>query len=123
MRDVRGSDEEFVAFFSAHARALRRTAYGLVGDWDRAEDLTQSAFARVYPHWERVRRGNPHAYTRQTMVRLFIDGRKYAAEHLAAELPELPIPLPDTEARVDLCLLYTSPSPRDRTRSRMPSSA
>ena len=26
-------------------------------------------------------------------------------------------------ARVDICLLYTSPSPRDRTRSRMPSSA
>ena len=25
--------------------------------------------------------------------------------------------------RVNLCLLYTSPSPRDRTRSRMPSSA
>ena len=28
-----------------------------------------------------------------------------------------------TSALVDLCLLYTSPSPRDRTRSRMPSSA
>ena len=27
------------------------------------------------------------------------------------------------EALNDLCLLYTSPSPRDRTRSRMPSSA
>ena len=26
-------------------------------------------------------------------------------------------------ARVEVCLLYTSPSPRDRTRSRMPSSA
>ena len=26
-------------------------------------------------------------------------------------------------ARVTSCLLYTSPSPRDRTRSRMPSSA
>ena len=25
--------------------------------------------------------------------------------------------------RYDVCLLYTSPSPRDRTRSRMPSSA
>ena len=25
--------------------------------------------------------------------------------------------------RVEVCLLYTSPSPRDRTRSRMPSSA
>ena len=26
-------------------------------------------------------------------------------------------------AKVAICLLYTSPSPRDRTRSRMPSSA
>ena len=26
-------------------------------------------------------------------------------------------------AKPDICLLYTSPSPRDRTRSRMPSSA
>ena len=26
-------------------------------------------------------------------------------------------------SRYDTCLLYTSPSPRDRTRSRMPSSA
>ena len=29
----------------------------------------------------------------------------------------------DVDARSDVCLLYTSPSPRDRTRSRMPSSA
>ena len=29
----------------------------------------------------------------------------------------------DDEARYNYCLLYTSPSPRDRTRSRMPSSA
>jgi len=27
------------------------------------------------------------------------------------------------DEQVDICLLYTSPSPRDRTRSRMPSSA
>ena len=27
------------------------------------------------------------------------------------------------DGRCELCLLYTSPSPRDRTRSRMPSSA
>ena len=27
------------------------------------------------------------------------------------------------KARLKVCLLYTSPSPRDRTRSRMPSSA
>ena len=29
----------------------------------------------------------------------------------------------ETTGRVRICLLYTSPSPRDRTRSRMPSSA
>ena len=28
-----------------------------------------------------------------------------------------------TSVDLDVCLLYTSPSPRDRTRSRMPSSA
>ena len=31
--------------------------------------------------------------------------------------------MPDTLDQVGRCLLYTSPSPRDRTRSRMPSSA
>ena len=32
--------------------------------------------------------------------------------------------IPDEEAeKITTCLLYTSPSPRDRTRSRMPSSA
>jgi len=32
-------------------------------------------------------------------------------------------PLDEVGRRVRSCLLYTSPSPRDRTRSRMPSSA
>ena len=31
--------------------------------------------------------------------------------------------LPDPKSGLKVCLLYTSPSPRDRTRSRMPSSA
>ena len=39
---------------------------------------------------------------------------------LPAALPPLPAALPPQPA---VCLLYTSPSPRDRTRSRMPSSA
>ena len=29
----------------------------------------------------------------------------------------------EVESEIKICLLYTSPSPRDRTRSRMPSSA
>ena len=33
------------------------------------------------------------------------------------------VPRPETEILVEACLLYTSPSPRDATLSRMPSSA
>ena len=32
-------------------------------------------------------------------------------------------PLSHISTEINVCLLYTSPSPRDRTRSRMPSSA
>ena len=31
--------------------------------------------------------------------------------------------VPDVDGNAEACLLYTSPSPRDRTRYRMPSSA
>ena len=31
--------------------------------------------------------------------------------------------IPEDPTKLKICLLYTSPSPRDRTRSRMPSSA
>ena len=36
---------------------------------------------------------------------------------------EAPGTVDEALARIQNCLLYTSPSPRDRTRSRMPSSA
>ena len=49
------------------------------------------------------------------------------ARRLGIKLTHIPYktnPSPDVMSGVvSLCLLYTSPSPRDRTRSRMPSSA
>ena len=39
------------------------------------------------------------------------------------EIPYEVVAGDNNSARVQICLLYTSPSPRDRTRSRMPSSA
>eukprot|EP00656_Telonema_subtile_P033364 TRINITY_DN36957_c0_g1_i1.p1 TRINITY_DN36957_c0_g1~~TRINITY_DN36957_c0_g1_i1.p1 ORF type:complete len:102 (+),score=4.02 TRINITY_DN36957_c0_g1_i1:13-318(+) len=38
-------------------------------------------------------------------------------------LPPVGFPLSPVDHPIMICLLYTSPSPRDRTRSRMPSSA
>ena len=56
-----------------------------------------------------------------------------ALDHLAATMPDLPVPRvirrhdgAASAAVAELsgdCLLYTSPSPRDRQKSRMPSSA
>ena len=47
---------------------------------------------------------------------------------LGFDSPKIPkerlhLPGPDFVDRVFICLLYTSPSPRDRQKSRMPSSA
>ena len=45
-------------------------------------------------------------------------------ELLARQAVEFDVPLVGVaRGQVEDCLLYTSPSPRDRTRSRMPSSA
>ena len=49
----------------------------------------------------------------------YIIGQIHALESVKQELSSL---LEDKEQN-EGCLLYTSPSPRDRTRSRMPSSA
>ena len=43
--------------------------------------------------------------------------------YLSLQLIETGVPIVCAVNMVDICLLYTSPSPRDRTRSRMPSSA
>ena len=53
----------------------------------------------------------------------------WASEDFAADMADCPVPFLAMTGEYDggvptaFCLLYTSPSPRDRTRSRMPSSA
>ena len=51
------------------------------------------------------------------------DGENLVGFVTAYRLPDNPDSLFVWQIGVDACLLYTSPSPRDRTRSRMPSSA
>ena len=54
------------------------------------------------------------------MIRQFTNG--YFTE-LKITLEEIAIEKVERIVQMIYCLLYTSPSPRDRTRSRMPSSA
>lgn len=67
-------DLEFHAYFEARVAVIRRTAYLLCGDWHRAEDLAQTALAKLYVAWPRLNRGGQvDAYARKIVVRAAID--------------------------------------------------
>lgn len=63
------ADAEFAEFMTGRWSALVRLGYGLTGDLGLAEDLAQTALARAYASWPRLRRaGNPDAYLRRIML-------------------------------------------------------
>ena len=55
------SAEEFVEFAEVMFPRLRRTAFLLCGDWHTAEDLAQTALAKMFVAWRasRVRAASP----------------------------------------------------------------
>jgi RNA polymerase sigma-70 factor (sigma-E family) len=90
--------EEFVA---GRGQALQRFGYALTGDWGLAEDLLQTALARAYPRWSRIKRDDPEAYVRKIMVNTWSSWwrRRWRGEVPAAQLPEAAGP--DEAAGVD----------------------
>lgn len=85
------SEAEFVEVYLGRARALRRTAFLLCGDWHRAEDLVQSSFARLYVAWPLRDPGAADAYLRRVLVRVFIDEsrRAWHRERPSEQVPEV----------------------------------
>lgn len=62
-------DADFTAYLHARQPALLRTAFLLTGDPHTAEDVVQSALARLYLAWDRVERADsPDAYVRRAIV-------------------------------------------------------
>jgi RNA polymerase sigma-70 factor (sigma-E family) len=62
-------DEEFADFVRARQHALVRFGYLLTGDRMNAEDLTQTALARLYLKWDTIRQaGAMEAWVRKVMV-------------------------------------------------------
>src|SRR5664280_2504352 len=97
MQELDGTSNEFVtAEPLAPARATRRSGGGRKPASSKDPTLVSDLLALVDP----VTRGDPESPLRWTCKSL-----RVLTDELRA------------------CLLYTSPSPRDRTRSRMPSSA
>jgi RNA polymerase sigma-70 factor (sigma-E family) len=67
-------DAEFEAYVAAARPRLRRLAYSLCGDWHAADDIVQTALAKLYVVWPRVSRAsNQDAYVRRTITRTSID--------------------------------------------------
>lgn len=83
--------EGFAQFVEARERALQRTAYLLTGDWALAEDLVQTALARTWPRWERIRRrDDPEIYVRRAMVNTWTTWkrRRWRGERPSAAVPD-----------------------------------
>ena len=49
-------DADFTAFVASQWAGLFRAAYRLTGDYQRAEDLLQTAMAKMYVAWPRISR-------------------------------------------------------------------
>lgn len=71
----RDTDEsEFSAYFEASYDRVRRVAYLMTGDWRRADDLAQSAFARLARSWRTIwARGAVDDAVRSYVFRQVID--------------------------------------------------
>ncbi len=69
---MRRSDEaDFIAFVSVHRRGLRRSAYLLCADWQRADDAVQDALVKLYAAWTRLDRGaGLRSYAQRAIVNI-----------------------------------------------------
>lgn len=88
-----GAEAEFSAFVHRRWPQLVRLGFVLTGDPGLAEDLAQTALARVYASWPRIcRSGDPDAYVRRVMVNANRSRfrKRRVAEQLTGTVPEPP---------------------------------
>lgn len=95
--------EEFVEFAEVASPRLRRTAFLLCGDWHTAEDLVQSALAKVFVAWRRIRRQDAaYAYATRTLMNCYLADRrrKRPVEVLTDQIPDRTSAAPAPENRL-----------------------
>jgi RNA polymerase sigma-70 factor (sigma-E family) len=98
-------DAEFETYVAAARPRLRRLAYSLCGDWHAADDIVQTALAKLYVAWPRVSRASDQdAYVRRTVARTTIDEsrRPWRRERSGLDGHDHPIHGSDVAARHDL---------------------
>ncbi|MER5527764.1 SigE family RNA polymerase sigma factor [Streptomyces sp. NPDC002677] len=105
MNQVEAADTEwsFEEFVAARGDRLYRAAWLLTGDAHAAEDLLQTALAKVWPKWPRIAGDNPEAYARRALVNTHASWwrRRWRGETPTPELPDVTA-VRDVFAEVDL---------------------
>jgi RNA polymerase sigma-70 factor (sigma-E family) len=88
-------DAEFSAYMAARQPALLRTAYLLTGDRASAEDIVQTALAKLYLSWDKVHsRESLDGYVRRIIVNEHNSLWRRAwkrREHTTETMPESPV--------------------------------
>lgn len=114
--DTRVSDPtaEFTRFFEVEFQAVVRTAYFIVHDRQRAEDVAQEAFTQLYVHWAKVAAyQRPDAWVRRVAIRTAV--RAAGRERRRSELEkETDYPAGERAQDVDLIRAVRQLPPQQR---------
>jgi RNA polymerase sigma-70 factor (sigma-E family) len=113
----RERDAEFIDYVAARRKALLVTAYFCCGSWNHAEDVLQTALAKLYVAWPRVRRSrSEEAYVRRIIVNATIDEsrRPWRREQPVDVVPDQGQEPLDRVVRSDLMAALATLPPRQR---------
>jgi RNA polymerase sigma-70 factor (sigma-E family) len=111
-------DDEFTRFIQMRLGSLRRVAYLLCQDWQRADDLVQITITRLYVRWDRARQmEHPDAYARTILVREYLGEQRSGWARrvmLDRAVPDAAGPEHDCETALDLRAALAGLPPRQR---------
>jgi RNA polymerase sigma-70 factor (sigma-E family) len=112
-------DAEFSEYMAARQPSLLRTAYLLTGDQHAAEDLVQTALAKLYLSWDKVKRRElVDAYVRRILVNEHNSLWRRAwkrRETTTSALPDSAVPFVEpTRQRDDALWKFVQSLPRSR---------
>lgn len=116
---ARRDSGDFLDFAAAAGPRMRRTAFLLCGDWDRAGDIVQEALIRLYIVWPRLEPGpGMTSYARRTVLNVNAEwARRRSNQEIVSEVVPQQI-VQDTAAgvteRLVLMQALASLPPRQR---------
>lgn len=115
----RDRDREFEEFVAASWPRLRRAAFLLTHDSHDAEDLVQSALARSYAGWGRIRSDSAYSYVHRALVNGYIDSTRrrtpVPVDHTVVEETAAGAADDGADQRSELTELLAPLSPRERS--------